>query len=36
MAGKDVVIVAGGFAVTTLRSTIVYLLKPRTAKNSAR
>jgi len=28
MEGKDVVIVAGGFAFTTLRSTIVYLLDP--------
>jgi len=28
MEGKDVVIVAGGFAFTTLRSTIVYLLNP--------
>jgi len=28
MEGKDIVIVAGGFAFTTLRSTIVYLLDP--------
>jgi NAD(P)H-flavin reductase len=28
MEGKDIVIVAGGFAFTTLRSTIIYLLDP--------
>ncbi len=28
MEGKDIVIVAGGFAVTTLRSTVVYMLHP--------
>jgi NAD(P)H-flavin reductase len=28
MEGKDIVIVAGGFAVTTLRSTMVWLLNP--------
>lgn len=28
MEGKNIVIVAGGFAFTTLRSTIVYLLEP--------
>jgi sulfhydrogenase subunit gamma (sulfur reductase) len=33
MEGKSIVIVAGGFAFTTLRSTIIYLLEP---KNRAR
>jgi sulfhydrogenase subunit gamma (sulfur reductase) len=32
MAGKNVVIVAGGFAFTTLRSTIIYLLDPANRK----
>lgn len=32
MEGKNIVIVAGGFAFTTLRSTIVYLLDPANRK----
>lgn len=32
MEGKNIVIVAGGFAFTTLRSTIVYLLEPANRK----
>ncbi len=32
MEGKNVVIVAGGFAFTTLRSTIIYLLDPANRK----
>ena len=32
MEGKNIVIVAGGFAFTTLRSTIVYLLNPENRK----
>jgi sulfhydrogenase subunit gamma (sulfur reductase) len=29
MKGKDIVIAAGGYAVTTLRSTMIYLLDPK-------
>ncbi len=32
MEGKNIVIVAGGFAFTTLRSTIIYLLDPANRK----